>query len=518
MTQDPNMEFMVRLFRGEDGFRILLSEKGTEVPPDSDDLTKRRRLSMIRSHRKPDDLLGRRKGSKIIFYDMGQTKVGSDWVDTDISYTQAFTGSVPNPLTLSQFTAIAAILTGTADRATVFKKLTNATIDKYGLDLSLVGVGDSPSFDLVSSSNYQDAGLSHSNAIRRIGLMAHFIVPNFDTDNTNIKVTKLPDYTAAVESLVIPGSCSIFLSPQVCTAFNIILEDDAVTSRSGLYQSIFPRSILLDTPISFFTSVYDPVTDHLEGDTNFNTYKDFVEAHDDATGSVATAPLSGSDIGKVFMDVRATDNGNGVTGPGALLAIIDSGSDTYYIWATEELPDSREGFTVTTNVTSDIHPPDAGLAPVPIVSLEAYEEQSGLAPTPGTGIPTKIHRRVFADITGGYVSGPWAPSLRRVQKSRDGTIASDVTADFTGSGWGIGSYSAGLWEIDRIFRAGHPGLTGEVYVNGTQTYKVRDAYTYGATTIWSDWVDLTLTWPADYAPDSGDEAYLVAHSYFIDDS
>jgi hypothetical protein len=167
--------------------------------------------------------------------------------------------------------------------------------------------------------------------------------------------------------------------------------------------------------------------------------------------------------------------------------------------------------------------PGAGSMPTPIVVN--FPPEHGLVPSPGSGVPTIIYRRVELNIhagttaTAGWLLGP----LREIKSSRNGLVYVDTTRDFSFSGWGSGSASnTFVWTVNRIFLPIHDLGSNSFqgyFTGGTQLFEVRDQYHNGATVAWSPWGSVIITWPPDeplHPGDAGEVAYL--NSARVDDS
>lgn len=159
----------------------------------------------------------------------------------------------------------------------------------------------------------------------------------------------------------------------------------------------------------------------------------------------------------------------------------------------------------------------------PVPAIDSYPELGGSIGTGGGGASsTTIHRVVWFTVAGGYTSGPCVPIQRQIKISRDGVVHSDITLDFTGGGWGIGSYGPTfIYTVNRIFRIYDPPLgdyNQYVFVGGSQTISVRDQFQYsGNPAIWTDWASVEVSWPTDFANDPLVQAYIDSHGLYVNE-
>lgn len=265
MTQDPNLEFRLRLGHGE-GFRIILSERSGPAP---NLVTPSRRVGhgAIKRRRPSDGVLGRRKKGFINFYDLGQIKsMSGDWVDIDFNIplilTDTITGvTITGVMTLSDWNAYSSIFFSTSDWKTTYRKLLIDEAERYGLEVwdidgpfyypvardgSVLVAGDGSPGTVLSDTKWQAQGLN-------VGPIPNFQIQSsgafspFD-NSSNFKITTVPLYSGSSTSLTsLEAGDNVFLVPCILGISGFCV--DSLTGLSQRFigtQTFLPRAIWKD--------------------------------------------------------------------------------------------------------------------------------------------------------------------------------------------------------------------------------------------------------------------------------
>lgn len=316
----------------------------------------------IHARRHKDEGRRRVRSNLIRFYDLGEIKVGSQWMTLPFRYSMpaSITGAadhqslivddLPDTLWRDDLTSMLLAIT---DRKNTTRQLTQARIGKYGVSVSI----NDGEFTPLTSGNFSGDGLAPGvDTLTSLGISSNGIAIGFDT--AAYRVTKLPSPDASEVAFNIPlkGGVSVYLAPRTTTLYltKANNNDEGYTQTEGVFlHAVQPRSLLdlndpgPDDQHSAFSS---NSANEVHNTTDVTAYATYIEAVPDARyyfydvhgGFSVPDPYTHITVTATPVAIPPDSAGSSVLGPGYyviaapyyLAAIIEQGANTYYLWGT----------------------------------------------------------------------------------------------------------------------------------------------------------------------------------------
>jgi hypothetical protein len=300
---DPNKLFRAKL-GDKPTLRLLLSKKDEDVPIESDPKTNRRRHLGTTYRRRPqDELYMKRKqqqGLTLNFWDLGQIKIGEDWMDLDFTYTPGVpVDSNGKPTGTMQFGTTgwdqmkAKIFeVDLVDFDTMYRKFTYERAERYGVDVYTgdlndwagdhgtlqEGVGRANSrwqineyTTLITGTKWiSGQGFVYPTAQDQVSIITQsgfvgwgFITDGFRGNSPDYKLTLVDDPGGPPATIEWSGHIDAFLVPRPMCIINS--EQSFVSGvlrygYMGLLFAVQSRDLWLDNPnmYAYWQSVYGP--------------------------------------------------------------------------------------------------------------------------------------------------------------------------------------------------------------------------------------------------------------------
>lgn len=312
---------------------------------------------LIRTGSSPD-VLSRRKGGFIRFYDMGQVSNGSGgYLDTNFQITTAPipSGNAQNaaPLTVTDYDNRDAPLLAapTGQWMSRFRRIDKGTVSvKYNINAQFGAFDDA----LDNLSQWTGNGLKVEQADLDTGLLVGGAANNpfFDivkllNGETNQKITATPAYADSAVAFTPSPRMDVFFPPVLVfmrgTAINSVLDD---LYHFGDLNLTFPRRFIVNTSDDYQggSGVTDPSgsppsTDEFDAQTiaaiaNWKTVVSGREYYYDSgtlTWSAGPFPPAAPRRGGIGVAERTQYTGTDLLN-GVLLAVVKKGSSFYYFW------------------------------------------------------------------------------------------------------------------------------------------------------------------------------------------
>lgn len=318
--------------------------------PDDPNKTKSPRAGrgMIPPPRRKGGPLKRRGGPGTInFHDGGSILSGSVFVDRDISFQTAQIGS-NWPIALEgpgsgHWATIAAGFLAIADKQTNLKRVTTDNAVDYQISIAING--GPPENIETANPNFTDAGYKLPGTVSRLQIttVAHWY--SFDTGNdADVKVTDSASYAAAEVPLSIKGSSRIYFQPALMmwSAVGQITIPDNFGASGGFFD-LFPRDLLGEFNRG-------EVVNGSESDARFNSLLSLILSRGETRSWETLDQTTSSPSGPVpprptliagVATIEARDGDEFGDEPafareGTLLAIVESGGRTFYIWNRDD--------------------------------------------------------------------------------------------------------------------------------------------------------------------------------------
>jgi hypothetical protein len=371
--QDPNQTFRAKL-DGKSVLRILLSKKPLmqSAQGQTDQSSNRNKNEGLPPRRRPiDELIPRRQGGFINFWDLGQIADGEDWLD--IGYTKVPTVHLHgSTYGIDQFTSFSELtdLVFTVDINdwdTQYRKLSYEEAELYALDVrdpgtgTYYGVGRNGSRYMLDGFELHDSlwttsGWAKPDSVDEFSFESWGAFDRFGSDTSLYKITTGPTYASSEVSFTLGQKADVYLMPAMSYW-------EAGTSQSGTpfknevllgkWQLLW-RSLFLyhtydngrDTPLfsfdpdmfnnhTYYTSDQDAIRDVM--------LIDAVSAYQDLTSggfiyqSVGAFPQPAPDVygAKVSSDNLVIEGGGSLLlhQEGDFLGAIKQNGTFYYFWS-----------------------------------------------------------------------------------------------------------------------------------------------------------------------------------------
>lgn len=367
---DPNKLFKVRLGQGESALRILLSAnaKARIASSKRGDSSGPKTQGTIKRTLRANELVGRKAGVAINFYDMGQILDGGDWVDIPFSIpnTITVTGTdvADRSLDFSEWEELEDYLftADPADWKTTYRKLSYESAERYGLDIldnansvwyPVARNGSRYSQDgsglLVSGTKWTDKGLVVPAPLSDVHFVSFGAFTFFTSETFLCRVTNTPSYAGTEVPFTLAKKANVFLVPDIRSLWSWVDGSEVIFQRD---RQALQRSFWLDTVDSLH--VY-PLLSYRDDGTGWdNTTKgllyDIIRGNGVAYSGVGTAPTpyaeSSYPLGGTGTDIELMVSGNGLSNwevvslirpEGTFLGAVEQNGQMFYFWNKDNL-------------------------------------------------------------------------------------------------------------------------------------------------------------------------------------